>query len=189
MTERSSVTRLLQKWSDGDDAALDRLVPLLYEEMRGLARARMRAERTGHSLDTTDLVHEAFLRLVDLDRMEWRDRRHFLAMTARVMRRVLIDHARRASAEKRGGGRQKVALDDAALMTDAEIDSLLMLDQLLERLEEEHPRAAAVLEQRYFGGFTSQEIAQAMDVSASTVERDLRFARAWLAEQAEARDG
>jgi RNA polymerase sigma factor (TIGR02999 family) len=183
MTERSSVTRLLQKWSDGDDAALDRLVPLLYEELRGLAHARMRGERSDHSLDTTDLVHEAFLRLVDLDHMEWRDRRHFLAMAARVMRRVLIDHARRTSAEKRGGDREKVALDDVPLMTDAEIEGLLVLDEMLERLEAEHPRAASILEQRYFGGFTSEEIADAMDVSASTVERDLRFARAWVAEE------
>lgn len=181
MPDRATVTRLLKDWSDGSPTALDRVVPLLYDELRNLARIRMRGERTDHTLTTTDLVHEAFLRLVDLDDIEWQNRRHFLAMAARAMRRVLIDHARRTTAQKRGGDRQKVDLDDVTLLTDADIEALLHVDTALERLSKEEPRAAQVVELRYFGGFSNQEIARALDVSASTVERDLRFARARLA--------
>lgn len=182
MPDREDVTRLLREWGDGDRSALDRVVPLLYGELRQVARARMRGERRDHTLTTTDLVHEAFLRLVELDRIEWRDRQHFLAMAARVMRRVLVDHARRAHADKRGGDRQKVGLDDVLLMTEEEIEGLLALDEQLERLAAQQPRVARVLEQRYFGGFSNEEIAASMGVSLSTVEPDLRFARAWLAD-------
>lgn len=183
MTDRATVTRLLKQWSDGSPRALDRVVPLLYDELRELARIRMRGERTGHTLATTDLVHEAFLRLVNLEDIEWQDRKHFLAMAARAMRRVLVDHARRRSAQKRGGDRTKVDLEEVTLMTEADIEALLQVDTALERLSSDEPRAAQIVELRHFGGFSNEEIADALGISLSTVEREMRFARACLAEE------
>lgn len=179
------VTRLLQEWAAGDRQALDRLMPLVYEELRHLAHQRLRGERPDHTLGTTALVHEAYLRLVDIHRAGFRSRAHFLAMASRAMRRVLVDHARRHAAEKRGGGVRPLALDDipGPAADDERIFRVLVLDEALERLATIDDRHARILEQHYFGGLTVVDIAEAMDISQATVKRDLRAARAWLASE------
>ena len=173
-----SETVLLRRWREGDDAALEELTPLIYGELRRLARLRMRDERRGHTLQPTDLVHEAYARMVDLE-LSWQDRAHFLSMSARVMRRVLVDHARRRSAQKRGGDPLRISLAGDQLAAEPELD-LMALDQAMGRLREQEERPARVIELRYFGGLSYGEIAAALGISKATVERDLRFARAWL---------
>ena len=175
------VTQMLLRWSEGDDQALDRLLPLVYEQLRQMAHVRLRHERPGHTLNTTALVHEAYLELVDLDRAEWKDRAHFLAMASRVMRNVLVDYAYRRRTQKRGGGQQRVDLDEERLIPDADVEKMLALDEALKGLATAHPRPAQAIEQSYFGGLTNQETAEVLGVSRATVERDLRFARVWLA--------
>lgn len=176
----SEVTRLIQEWSDGDRRALDRLVPLVYDHLRTLARDRLRRER-GASLDTTGLVHETYLRLVDVRHARFRDRAHFLAMASRVMRRLLVDHARRRLALKRGADATIVELDETLALTPAQADAIADLDDALRRLELADPRQCRIVEQRYFGGLSLEETAEAVGVSLATVKRELRFARAWLA--------
>lgn len=184
--ETHRVTHLLRRWHDGDAEALDQMAPLVYDELRKLARHHMRRERRGHVLQTTALVHEAFLDLVDLD-VQWRDRVHFFAIASRQMRRVLVDLARRRNAQKRGADATMVSLDESLVAGVAQIaDSgpgldVLALDQALDRLTKIDPRKVKVLEMRCFGGLTIDEVSQVLDVSAATVERDLSFARAWLA--------
>ena len=177
----SDVTQLLLDSRAGGREVLDQLVPQLYEELRRLAHDRLRRERPGHTLTTTALVHEAYLKLVDVKRVQWQDRAHFLAMASRVMRRVLVDYARRRQAAKRGGGRRRVDLDEAQLIPDAYAERILELHVALTRLEAVNPRQREILEQRYFGGLTLEDTAEVLDVSLTTVKRDLRFARAWLA--------
>jgi RNA polymerase sigma factor (TIGR02999 family) len=177
----ADVTQLLQRWSEGDRDALDRLVPLVYEHLRRVAHQRLRYEDTSPSLNTTALVHEAYFRLVDLRRARFRDRAHFLAMASRVMRRLLIDHARARRAARRGGGAAAVELTDALSVSDSQADALTELDDALRRLEQVDARQSAILEQRFFGGLSLEETAEAVGVSLATVKRDLRFARAWLA--------
>jgi RNA polymerase sigma factor (TIGR02999 family) len=177
----ADVTQLLQRWSEGDRDALDRLVPLVYEHLRRVAHQRLRYEDTSPSLNTTALVHEAYFRLVDLRRARFRDRAHFLAMASRVMRRLLIDHARARRAARRGGGAAAVELTDALSVSDSQADALTELDDALRRLEQVDARQSAILEQRFFGGLSLEETAEAAGVSLATVKRDLRFARAWLA--------
>ena len=177
------VTRLLTAYADGDRHALDRLMPLLYEQLKQLAHSRLRNERNGHTLNTTGLVHEAYTRIANIDRVHWEDRGHFLAMASRTMRRILINYARDRRAMKRGGGRSRVDLDERRLIADDHAEALLDLDDALERLEALHPRAGEIVAHRYFGGLTNAEAAEALGVSLSTVERDLRFARAWLARE------
>lgn len=179
----SNITRLLQQWTDGDRAALDGLVPLVYEELRSLAHRRLRTERSDHTLNTTALVHEAYVRLVDIDRIQWRDRAHFLAMASRTMRRVLVDYANARNALKRGGDLQIVPLDGEPSVPAAFAAAVIDLDDALTRLEEASPRAASVIEHRYFGGLTLEETAAVLDVSLATVKRDLALARAWLARE------
>lgn len=181
MSGEHDLTRLLLRWRDGDDAALARLLEALYGQLERLAHDRLAGERTGHTLDTGALVHEAYLRFADLDRLEWRDRAHFLAVASRTMRRVLVDHARRHQALKRGGNRRRVDLDAAGLMTDAQVDLVLELDDVLERLKAEHPRQADAVTLYYVGGLSQQEVAAALQISQPTVVRDLEFGRAWLA--------
>lgn len=178
---RTEVTSLLQDWAGGDREALDRLIPLVYEELRRLAHRRLRQERPDHTLGTTALVHEAYVRLVDVERAGFQNRVHFLAMASRVMRRLLVDHARQRDARKRGGGEKPVPLDDALHLAADDATRFLELDDALTRLESVDERPAALLEQHYFSGLSIEEIAHANDVSRSTVKRDLRFARAWLA--------
>jgi len=176
----SEIPELVRESRGGDGDALDELVPRVYDELKRLAHDRLRRERPDHTLSTTGLVHEAYLRLADASRAKWRNRGHFLAMASQVMRSVLVDYARRRKAEKRGGGRQPVELDEARLIPDAYADRVLELHEALLRLDDVNPRQRAILEQRYFGGLTLEETAEALGLSLTTIKRDLRFARAWL---------
>lgn len=180
-TSSESVTELLASWRGGDEDALDALMPLVYEELRRLASNRMRSERAGHSLAPTDLVHEAYGRLVEAE-LEWRDRSHFFAMAATMMRRVLVDHARARATQKRGGDAVRVTLSDL-VAKDERPQHLLELDAALEALAEASQRKARAVELHYFGGLEYREIAEVLDISEATVDRDLRFAKAWLARE------
>ena len=182
-TDSGDVTRLLAQASHGDAGAVDRLVPILYEELRRLAHLRMRGERPGHTLGTTALVHEAYLDLAGLDRMTWRDRAHFLAVAARAMRRVLIDHAESRDAQKRGGGQRAITLDEEAELVlggGSRADELLALDEALVRLAAVSERQCRVVECRFFAGMTVEETAEALHTSPATVKREWTVARAWL---------
>lgn len=174
------MTQLLESYSAGDREVLDELLGLVYEELRKVARARMRGERPGHTLQTTALVHEAYVELVRLDRIEYRNRAHFFAIAARAMRRVLADHAVRRGAQKRGGDRVAVPLEEAGLAAEGPSVDLLALREALDRLEDLEPRHARVVECRLLAGLTLDETAEALDVSAATVSRDWALARAWL---------
>ncbi len=179
----SELTQLLRRWRDGDRDALDDLLPQVYESLRRMAHARMRAERPDHTLDTSALVHEAYMRIAGADQVDWRDRAHFFAVASTAMRRVLIDHAKQRLAQKRSGARERVDLDAVQLRDPATADpsDLLALDAALVRLSVEHPRQAKAVELRYFSDLTLEESAQVLKTSAPTVLRDLRFAMAWLA--------
>ena len=177
----SDVTRLLRQWSQGDRDALDQLIPLIYGELRQLAHRRLRREWENRSLNTTGLVHDAYLKLVGVQQGQFRDRAHFLAMASRVMRRLLIDQARARRAAKRGGVAVEVELDEVVYVSDSQAEALTDLDEALQRLEALDARQGQVVEQRYFGGLSLGEIAEALDVSLATVKRELRFAQAWLA--------
>ncbi len=178
----TEVTRLLSAWRAGDQDALDRLVPLVYDELRALARRRLRAERGDHTLQATALVHEAYARLVGAD-LDLADRAHFFAVAARTMRRILVDHARGKAREKRGGGAAVVTLSEDVVADDEPGEDLLALDEAIGRLAELSERKAKVVELHYFGGLTYPETAAALDVSEATVDRDLRMAKAWLANE------
>lgn len=183
------VTLLLREWSDGSRDALDRLVPLLYTQLREIAHRRLGAELAPPSLNTTGLVHEAYLRLVDVRQAQFRDRAHFLAMAARVMRRLLVDHARARRAAKRGAGTVPLQLDESLeplLLDDDGADTVAELDDALQKLARIDERQSVILEQRYFGGLSLEETAEAVGVSLATVKRELRFARAWLAAELQA---
>jgi len=175
------ITELLQRWGAGDKLAINQLVPAMYDELRAVARQRLRKNHDERSLNTTGLVHEAFLRLVKASRVTFDDRDHFLAFASRVMRNVLVDHARARTAAKRGGGAALAELYEDAWVADVDLDKVTELDEALKRLEQLDERQARVIEQRYFGGLSLEEIARAMDISLATVKRDLRYARAWLA--------
>lgn len=175
-----AVTRLLVAWKGGDAGASDQLMPLVYDELRHLARSYLRRERTDHTLQPTALVHEAYLRLVDTTQVDWQSRAHFFGIAARVMRRVLVDHARSRAAGRRGGGAVKISLDEAGDLLRDEGRGLLALDEALAGLAELYPRPSRVVELRFFGGLTTPEIAGALGVSDSTVERDWHFALLWL---------
>ncbi|PYS74675.1 MAG: RNA polymerase subunit sigma-70 [Acidobacteria bacterium] len=175
-----SVTQLLVAWSDGDQAALDQLVPLVNEELRRLARGFMRRERPGHTLQTTALVNEAYLRLVDQKHMHWQNRAHFLAIAAQLMRRILVDYARRRQYQKRGGGAVQVTLGHAEEVANERSPDLVALDEALTSLAEMDPRRGRVVELRFFGGLSIEETAEVLKVSPTTVERDWTIAKAWL---------
>ena len=179
----TDVTQMLRRWREGDPDAMNRVLPVVYEELRQLARARLRGERAGHTLGTTGLVHEAYMRLVDVERVEWQDRAHFLAMASRTMRRVLIDYANQRNAAKRGGVRQQLSLDEKVAAPEVDLDTVLELDDALSRLEAISPRQAKAVELRFFGGLTLEETAEVLGTSAPTAMRDLRFAQAWLARE------
>jgi RNA polymerase sigma factor (TIGR02999 family) len=178
----SEITLLLRRWSAGDAQALDQLIPLVYDRMRQLAHQRLRVE-PGNSINTTALVHEAYLKLVDAPQPGVHDRAHFLALASRVMRHLMVDHARARNAAKRGGGMPAVQLDEMIWVADDALGTVTELDDALKRLEALDARQCRILEQRYFGGLTLEETAQALDVSLATVKRELRSARAWLATQ------
>ena len=177
--EDAPFTVLLKAWAEGDATALDRLTPAVYDELRRLAGAYMRKERPGHTLSPTELVSEAFLRLAGDEHPEYADRVHFFAMAARQMRRILVDHARKRSADKRGGLDRPVTLDEA-MMAEGRPDALLALDDALVALAAVDERKARVVELHYFGGMGHKEIASALSVHENTVARDLRLAQAWL---------
>lgn len=172
------VTRLLADWARGNERALDDLTPLVYKELRQLAASYLRKERQGHTLQPTALVHEAYLRLVDQKNPTWQDRSHFYGVAARLMRQILVDHARRRQAGKRAG--LKVPLEEAVSFQQERSRDLVALDNGLNALEKLDPRKCKAVELRYFGGLSMDEIAQALDVSPVTVRRDLRLAEAWL---------
>lgn len=180
------ITELLRAMGGGDPEALGRLVPRVYDHLRRLARRRLAGERAGHTLDTTGLVHEAYLRLVGAGRVEWNNRGHFFAVASRIMRRILVDYARKRRAGKRGSGQACLSLDGGEI-PDATAEAFLDLDEALERLRVIHARRSQALEYHYFGGLTLEQTAESLGVSLGTAERDLRLARAWLAEQL--RDG
>ncbi|MCC6774769.1 MAG: sigma-70 family RNA polymerase sigma factor [Gemmatimonadaceae bacterium] len=173
------ITELLNAARAGEPGALDRVLPLVYQELRELAGSYFRGERTDHTLQTTALVHEAYLRLVNAPDLSWDNRRHFFGIAARAMRQILVDHARRRGAEKRVAGRQ-VTLDDNAIGTAPPTDDILAVDEALGRLAATAPRAAQVVELRYFAGLSIEQTAETLDVSVATVKRDWLTARAWL---------
>jgi len=175
----NEVTVWLQGWQRGDQEAERQLLAATYDELKRLARAQLRGERSGHTLQPTDLVHEAYAKMTGL-KLEWQDRIHYLSMAARCMRRVLVDHARKRAAEKRGAGAERVTLAGERLEAPQRAIDLLDLDRALERLSEEHPDAATAIELHYFGGLTQAEVGESLGVSESTALRNLRFARAWL---------
>jgi RNA polymerase sigma factor (TIGR02999 family) len=179
MDDSGQVLDLLREWRQGDDQACDRLVPFVYAELRRLARGQLRREQPGHSLQPTALVHEAYLRLVGAD-VDWRDRTHFMSVAARVMRRILVEHARARHARKRGGGEPPVSLTEPIAAPDADPIDILVLDTAMERLQRLDPRQAQIVELCYFGGLTVPEVGQTLGISEATVHRDLRHARAWL---------
>jgi RNA polymerase sigma-70 factor (ECF subfamily) len=174
------VTELLQAWSAGDRTALDRLVPIVHAELRRIARRYMRRERAGHTLQTTALINEAYLRLVDARHVRWQNRAHFFGVSASVMRRVLVDFARERGYRKRGGGERRVPLDDALLVAEAPDEDLLALDEALTALAEVDARKSRAIELRFFGGLSMEEAGLVLDVSPETVKRDCRLAKAWL---------
>ena len=174
------VTKLLIAWSNGDKAALDRMLPLVYEELRRLAAHYLSREREGHTLQPTALVHEAYLRLTDQRKADWKNRAQFLGLAAGMMRRILLNHARDRVAKKRSGGAEQVSLSLVESPSGRPDVELIALEDALERLAALDPRKSRVVELKFFGGLTTEEIAEVLDVSAATVERDWTFARAWL---------
>jgi RNA polymerase sigma-70 factor (ECF subfamily) len=174
------VTGLLLSWRQGDAEALDRLVPLVYDELRRVARRHLQREQPGHALQATALVHEVYLRLVDVDRLTLKNRTHFFAIAARLMRQILVDHARREQADKRGGGATMVSVDDVSPAAHPRSVDVLALDQALEALSALDARQSGVVELRFFGGLDIEETAEALGISPATVEREWALAKAWL---------
>ncbi len=178
--EQEHVTQLLGEWRSGDPDALEKLIPLVQPTLRRLAQHYMSRERPGHTLQTTTLVDDAYLRLADQTAAHWKDRTHFFAVAAQLMRRIMVDHARQRQAVRRGGGAIRVSLDECALLTQTRSAELLALDEALEKLAAFDPRKAQVVELRHFGGLTAEEIAEVLKIHVNTVARDWTTARAWL---------
>jgi RNA polymerase sigma-70 factor (ECF subfamily) len=174
-----NLTGLLVEWREGDQAALERLIPLVYDQLRRIAHRYVQRERNGHTLQTSALVNEAYLRLAD-QQVVWQNRAHFFAVTARVMRHILIDHARRRRYAKHGGEARQVPIEEAATMSMERADELIALEEALEELAQLDPRKSRVVELRYFGGLGLEETAEALEISLMTVRRDWRAAKAWL---------
>jgi RNA polymerase sigma factor (TIGR02999 family) len=174
------VTGLLLAWGKGDEAALNELIPLVHDELRRIARRCVAGERAGHSLQATALVNEAYLRLIDVQHVDWQNRAHFLAMSARLMRRILVDVARSKGYQKRGGGAVRVTFDEALVVRDEPGQDLVALDDALEALADLDARKARVIELRFFGGLSVEETAAVLKMSVDTVMRDWKFARVWL---------
>lgn len=183
-TEQADVNRLLLEAADGDSSALERLVPIIYAELRQIAHRRLGGERVDHTLGTTALVHEAYLKLMNLERVNWQNREQFMAIVSRVMRQILVDYARRRRADRRGGGQPRIELgavsEHLATTSDVRIVEILALDQALERLERQNDRHARIVECRFFAGMSIDETAEALSLSPATVKRDWIMARAWL---------
>lgn len=180
MTEPGDVTQLLAELGHGGRDTLDRLLPIVYSELQRIAHRQLYGERPDHTMATTDLVHEAYLKLVGLERIEWKNRAQFFAVAAQAMRRVLVDYAISRGAQKRGGTRRRIALDDAMLVAEQPADELLALHNALTELESIDPRVGRIVECRYFAGMSIEETAEALDISPATVKRDWTIGRAWL---------
>jgi RNA polymerase sigma-70 factor (ECF subfamily) len=180
MDSSKSVTKLLIDWGKGDRNALDEMLPLVYDELRRLAGHYLRQERPGHTLQTTALVHEAYMRLVDQKHVDWKNRAQFLGLAAEMMRRILVNHARDRAAAKRGGKAQRVSLSGAADLTQQPDVDLLALDEALTKLSKLDPRKSRIVELKFFGGMTTEEIEEVLQISSSTIEREWGFARVWL---------
>ena len=183
LPNQHEITELLEQWSGGNQTALDKLYPLVYEELRRLARSYMKREPKGHTLQTTALINEAYVRIVDQKSVHWQNRSHFFAISAQIMRRILVDHARRYLHAKRGGGARRVSLDEAMIVAAERSEEVLMLDEALSNLARMDPRRCQVVELRYFAGLNNQEIASVLHISENTVMRDWNLARAWLYQQ------
>lgn len=184
MRTPTELTQLLQRWHEGDQAALEELTPLVYGELHRLASGYLRRERANHTLQATEVVHEAFVRLLGVD-VAWQDRVHFCALAARIMRRLLVDHARGRAREKRGGGLDRFSLHTADAVVPGPSENILALEDAMSRLARRDERAASAVELHHFGGLTHEEVAHVLGVSAATVKRDLRVARAWLRRELE----
>jgi len=174
------ITQLLLNWSKGDASALDQLIPLVYPQLRRIARAYMGRENSAQTLQTSALINEAYLRLVNQQQVEWQDRAHFFAVAAQIMRHILVDHARRYRRNKRGGGAQHVELDDISVVCEERAVELVALDDALKRLAEMDPRKSQIVELRFFGGLTVDETAEVMKLAPITIMREWRAAKAWL---------
>lgn len=174
------ITQLLVAWGKGDETALDQLIPAVYGELRRIAGNFMRRQNPGHTLQASALVNEAFLRLIDSNKVNWQSRTHFFAVSAQLMRRVLVDAARRRNSQKRGGDRLRITLDDRVDLSNEDETDLVALDEALTRLADLNPRHSRIVELRYFGGLTEDQVAETLNVSARTVRRDWSVARAWL---------
>ncbi len=185
MEKNGEITQLLELWRDGDEGAFDRLLPIVYEELHNVAGAYLRRERVDITLQTTDLVHEAYLRLAEVKNLDTKDRSHFFAVAARAMRRILVDHARSQQREKRVGAHRRLPLEEAILVPSNAPDHVIAVHEALEELGRSHPRHAKLVELRFFGGFSETEAAEILEVSRSTLNRDWRFARLWLYRQLE----
>ena len=181
MSSPGDVTQLLIEYQEGNTEAAEQLWSEVYDALRVVARNKLRKERSDHTLTTTALVHEAYLKIIDQTRIEWEDRLHFFAMASRIMRNILIDYARRRKAQKRGGGAPHVSLDDAIVSAEASADVFLALDEALNQLAKFDERQAKVVEYRFFGGMQEKEIAEVLDIAPRTVRRDWRKAKGWLA--------
>jgi RNA polymerase sigma factor (TIGR02999 family) len=180
LPKSAEITGLLRAWSGGDQAALDRLAAQVYDELRRMARHYMRNERAGNTLQTTALVNEVYLRLVDVKNVDWQQRAQFFAISAQMMRRILVDAARARGSNKRGGGAVKVNVDEIPVLSPERDSSLVALDDALEAFSAVAPRQAKIVELRYFGGLTEEEIAEVLKISPRTVRRDWEFAKSWL---------
>jgi len=178
--ESQEVTRLLLAWNDGDEGALEKLVPLVYGELRRLAKRQMWGEHPDHTLQTTALINEAYIKLVDLRNVHWQNRAHFFALCARLMRRILVDFARSRHYVKRGGGAQPISLDESLVVSPAHSTDLVAVDDALKALAKVDARKAQMVELRFFGGLTVEETAEVLKVSPETVQRDWKIAKAWL---------
>jgi RNA polymerase sigma factor (TIGR02999 family) len=177
---QSDVTQLLVQWSNGNQHAFEKLVPLVYDELRRLAGRYLRRERSDHTLQSTSLVHEAYLRLIDQRQVKWQNRAHFFGVAAQIIRRILVDHARAHQAAKRGGGAFKLTLDEALAASDSRDINLMALDECLNALAEMDPQQARIVELRFFAGLTIEDTAEVLGISPATVKRDWAMAKAWL---------
>jgi len=180
MDEAADITNQLIAWRGGESAAVERLFPLVYEELHRIAHRQMGRERTDHTLDTTGLVHEAYLKLIDQTRVQWADRNHFFAVASNAMRRILVDHARRHQTDKRGSAPRRIGLADEMLVAEERADMLLAVDEALAELSQIDPRLSRVVECRFFAGLTEEETAEVLGVTARTVRRDWTKAKGWL---------
>jgi RNA polymerase sigma-70 factor, ECF subfamily len=179
-TESVQITNLLVDWGNGNARALEKLVPLIYDELRRMAKRYMRGQSVGHTLQTTELIHEAYLKLVDNEQKEWKNRSHFFGVASQAMRHILVDYARAKQSKKRGGIQHQITLDENAAVFNDRSDDIVALNDALEKLDKLDARKVKVVEMKFFGGLTMDEIGEVLNISPETVKRDWRFSRTWL---------